>query len=44
MVKIATIVPAVFVGNMQDLLCEVRMKASTQGLFGSGYASTGGGF
>ena len=27
----------------QDLLCEVRMKASTQGLFGSGYASTSGG-
>jgi DNA helicase-2/ATP-dependent DNA helicase PcrA len=27
----------------QDLLSEVRMKASTQGLFGSGYASTSGG-
>ena len=27
----------------QELLSEVRMKASTQGLFGSGYASSGGG-
>jgi len=27
----------------QELLSEVRMKASTQSLFGSGYASTGGG-